>query len=116
MAVEIAHPATLSRFENFEPDSQLVFTSLALASWLYHFCQVGTSVLVTATSLLALRTGVLPIWLAWAGFVVALLALLHVLIPLLGALVGMLWIAVVSVLMLIGSVGSPPARRTRAEA
>ena len=111
VAVEIAHPATLSRFEDFEPDAQLVFMTLALASWLYHFCQVGTSVLVTATSLLALRTGVLPNWLALAGFLVALLALLHVLIPLIGALAGLLWIAVVSVLMLIGSVGSPPARR-----
>jgi hypothetical protein len=116
VAVEIAHPATLSRFENFEPDSQLVFMTLALASWLYHFCQVGTSVLVAATSLLALRTEVLPTWLAWAGFVVALLALLHILLPLLGALVGLLWIAVVSVLMLIGSVGPAPVRRTRAEA
>jgi hypothetical protein len=56
-AVEIVHPATLSRFEDFEPDPQLVFMTLALASWLYHFCQVGTSVLATATSLLALRRG-----------------------------------------------------------
>jgi hypothetical protein len=111
VGVEIVHPATLSRFEDFEPDSRLVFMRLALASWLYHFCQVGTSVLVTATSLLALRTGVLPTWLAWAGFLVALLTLLHFLIPLLGALVGLLWIAVVSVLMLIGSVGPTPVRR-----
>ncbi len=111
VAVEIVHPATLSRFEDFEPDPQLVFMTLALASWLYHFCQVGTSVLATATSLLALRTGVLPTWMAYAGFVVALLALLHFLVPLLGALAGLLWIAVVSVLMLTGSVGPSPARR-----
>ncbi|MDQ4128702.1 MAG: hypothetical protein M3151_12260 [Actinomycetota bacterium] len=111
VAVEIAHPATLNRFEDFEPDPQLVFMTLALASWLYHFCQVGTSVLAAATSLLALRTGVLPTWLAWAGFVIALLALLHFLIPLPGALAGLLWIAVVSVLMVIGSGGSSPARR-----
>lgn len=111
VAVEIVHPATLSRFEDFEPDPQLVFMTLALASWLYHFCQVGTSVLAAATSLLALRTGVLPTWFAYAGFVVALLALLHFLIPLLGALAGLLWIAVVSVLMLMGSVGTSTARR-----
>jgi hypothetical protein len=115
VAVEIVHPATLSRFEDFEPDPQLVFTTLALASWLYHFCQVGTAVLAAATSLLALRTGVLPTWVAWLGFVIAVLALLHFLIPLLGALAGLLWIAVVSVLMLIGSVGPAPVRRTRAE-
>jgi hypothetical protein len=111
VAVEIVHPATLSRFEDFEPDPQLVFMTLALATWLYHFCQVGTSVLATATSLLALRTGILPTWMAYVGFVVALLALLHFLIPLLGALAGLLWIAVVSVLMLTGSVGPSPARR-----
>ena len=111
VAVEIVHPATLSRFEDFEPDPQLVFMTLTLASWLYHFCQVGTSVLATATSLLALKTGVLPTWLAYAGFMVALLALLHFLIPLLGALAGLLWIAVVSVLMLIGSADPSPARR-----
>jgi hypothetical protein len=111
VAVEIVHPATLSRFEDFEPDPQLVFMTLALATWLYHFCQVGTSVLATATSLLALRRGILPTWMAYVGFVVALLALLHFLIPLLGALAGLLWIAVVSVLMLTGSVGPSPARR-----
>jgi hypothetical protein len=111
VAVEIVHPATLSRFEDFEPDPQLVFMTLALATWLYHFCQVGTSVLATATSLLALRRGILPTWVAYLGFVVALLALLHFLIPLLGALAGLLWIAVVSVLMLTGSVGPSPARR-----
>jgi hypothetical protein len=111
VAVEIVHPATLSRFEDFEPDPQLVFMTLALATWLYHFCQVGTSVLATATSLLALRRGILPTWVAYVGFVVALLALLHFLIPLLGALAGLLWIAVVSVLMLTGSVGPSPARR-----
>ncbi len=61
---------------------------------------------------MALRTGVLPDWLAWAGFVVALLALLHFLLPLLAALVGLLWLAVVSALMLIGNVSSStPIRR-----
>jgi hypothetical protein len=117
VAAEIMYPATVLRFENFQPDSQLVFMSLILSSWLYHFCQVGTAVLVSATSIIGLRMGVLPGWLAWAGFVVALLALLHFLLPLLGALVGLLWVAVVSVLMLTGSVGlggdisSPHIRR-----
>lgn len=105
VAVEIAHPAALSRFASFQPDAQLAFTTLALSSWLYHFCQIGTSVLVSATSMIALETGVLPRWLAWAGFVVALLALLHFLLPLLAALVGLLWVAVLSVLMLTGAIG-----------
>lgn len=112
VALEISIPATLGRFPSFDEDAQLVFFSLALASWLYHFCQIGTAVLVSATSLIALGTGVLPRWLALAGFVVALLALLHFLLPLLAALLGMLWVAVVSALMLIGAVG-PPAPATR---
>ena len=71
--------------------------------------------MVLVTSVMALETGVLPRWLALAGLVVALLTLLHFLVPLLAALVGLLWIAVVSVLMLIGGVGSTgggPRRRT----
>jgi hypothetical protein len=83
LAVEILYPATLTRFDNFQAESQHVFWSLTLSAWLYHFAQVGTAVLVSATSLLALGTGVLLRWLALAGFVVAFLALLHFLIPLL---------------------------------
>jgi hypothetical protein len=111
---EILYPAALQRFGVFEPDAAFVLVSLTLSTWLYHFCQVGASAMVLATSLAALETGVLPRWLALAGFVVALLTLLHFLVPLLTALVGLLWIAVVSVLMLTGGVGSigGPRRRT----
>ena len=108
---EILYPATVLRFGVLEPTEQFVLVSLTLSSWLYHYCQVGTSVLVLATSLSALGTGVLPRWLALAGFVVALLTLLHFLVPLLAALVGLLWIAVVSVLMLTGNVGSTDGSR-----
>ena len=113
-AAEILYPAALQRFGAFEPDAVFVLVSLTLSSWLYHFCQVGASAMVLVTSLVALETGVLPRWLALAGFVVALLTLLHFLVPLVAALVGLLWIAVVSVLMLTGGVGSAdsPRRRT----
>lgn len=113
-AAEIVYPATLLRFEGVEPNEQFVLASLTLASWLYHFCQVGASVMVLVTSLIALETGVLPRWLALAGFVVALLTLLHFLVPLLAAVVGLLWIAAVSVLMLTGGIGSSggPRRQT----
>jgi hypothetical protein len=53
--------------------------------------------------MVALRTGILPKWLAWAGLVVALLALLHFLFPLLGAVVGLLWVVVIAILMITGS-------------
>ncbi len=69
--------------------------------------------MISATSLLALTTGVLPRWLALAGLVVALLTLLHFLFPLLGALAGLAWIAAVSALMLTGGVRRSGAARTR---
>ena len=81
-AAEILLPAALQRFGVFELDAAFVLVSLTLASWLYHFCQIGASAMVLVTSLVALGTGVLPRWLALAGFVVALLTLLHVLLGL----------------------------------
>jgi hypothetical protein len=113
-AAEILYPAALQRFGVFEPDAAFVLVSLTLSSWLYHFCQVGASAMVLVTSVVALETGVLPRWLALAGFVVALLTILHFLVPLVAALVGLLWIAAVSVLMLTGGVRSAggPRRRT----
>jgi hypothetical protein len=113
-AAEVLYPAAAMRFGAFEPDAAFVYASLALSSWLYHFCQVGTSAMVAAASLISLGTGALPRWLALAGFVVALVTLLHFLVPLLAALVGLLWIAAVSALMLAGGVGrAGGVRRTR---
>jgi acyl-[acyl carrier protein]--UDP-N-acetylglucosamine O-acyltransferase len=43
----------LQRFENFVPDAQRAFESLALSSWLYHFCQAGAAVMVSAASVVA---------------------------------------------------------------
>jgi hypothetical protein len=111
-AAELIHPATLLRFENFVPDAQHAFESLAFSAWLYHFCQVGAAVMVSAASLVVLGTGVLPRWLALVGFLVALLTLLHFLFPLVGAVAGLVWVALVSALMLIGSSeGASSSRR-----
>jgi hypothetical protein len=103
-AVEIVYPATLARFENFAPDAQLGFLSLTLSGWMYRFALVGMSVLIAATSVVVLSTGVMPRWLALAGFVAAVFALLRFLIPL-GGILGLLWVLAVSVLMLAGLVG-----------
>jgi len=113
-AVEIVYPATVLRFGDFELESQFMLVSLTLSSWLYHFGQVGASALVLVTSLVALGTEVLPRWLALAGFVVALLTLLHFLLPLLGAVAGLVWLAAVSVLMLSGGVRSTGGSHARA--
>jgi hypothetical protein len=102
--VEIVHPATLARFENFQADAQLGFLSLALSGWIYRFALAGMSVFIAAASVVVLATGVMPRWLALVGFVAALLALLRFLIPL-GGIVGLVWVLLVSVLMLVGRVG-----------
>jgi hypothetical protein len=103
-AVEIVHPATLARFENFQADAQLGFLSLALSGWMYRFALAGMSVLIAAASVVVLATGVMPRWLALVGFVAALLALLRFLIPL-GGIVGLVWVLLVSALMLVGRAG-----------
>jgi hypothetical protein len=110
-AAEVLYPATLIRFEAFGPGAEPAFTSLVLATWLYHFCQAGAAVMITATSLAALGTGVLPRWFALVGFAVALLTLLHFLLPLVGALAGLLWVALVSGLMLVPSGRASSPRR-----
>lgn len=61
---------------------------------------------------MALRTGVLPRWLALAGFLFVLAALLR-LLGSLGAWLTLLWIIAVSLLMLAGYVGSTGGPRTR---
>jgi hypothetical protein len=111
-AVEIVYPATLARFENFQQDAQLGFLSLALSGWMYRFAFVGMAALIAATSVIALRTSVLPGWLAWAGFIAALVALLRFLGPL-GGWLALLWVIAVSVLMLTGGVRSTGGPRTR---
>ena len=111
-AIEIVYPAALARFENFEQDAQLGFLSLALSGWMYRFAFVGMSALIAATSLVALRTGILPRWLVWGGFVAALVGLLRFLGPL-GGWLTLLWVIAVCVLMLSGGVEPNGGPRTR---
>ncbi|MGH3145821.1 MAG: hypothetical protein ACRDTR_08470 [Rubrobacter sp.] len=117
-ATELLAPATLVRFDNYVPEAQGIFESLVLSSWLYHFCQVGAAVMVSATSLVVLTTGIMPRWLALVGLVAALLTLLHFLLPLIGAVAGLVWVALISALMLAGGPGasssaSSPRRHSR---
>ena len=81
------------------------FLSLVLSGWMYRFALVGMSVLIAATSVVVLRTGVLPRWVALGGFVAALFALMRFLI-LWGSLLGLVWVVAVSVLLLMG-LGGP---------
>ena len=65
--------------------------------------------LIAATSVVVLGTGVMPRWLALAGLVAALFALLRFLIPL-GGILGLVWVLAVSALMLAGLSGRGSGR------
>jgi hypothetical protein len=80
---------------------------------MYRFAFVGMATLIAGASFVGLRTGILPKWLVWAGWVCAAVALLRFLGPL-GGWLTLAWIAVVSVLMVAGVVGRPAARGTPA--
>jgi hypothetical protein len=112
-AVEILYPAVLQRFGEIQSDTAFVLVSLTLSSWLYHYCQIGTSAMVLSTPLVAVGTRVLPGWLALAGFLVALLTFLHFLFPLLATVVGLAWVAAVSAVMLTGTGRRSRTRRAR---
>lgn len=101
-AAEIVYPTTLARYTNFQPDPQLAFLSLQLSGWLYNFAWSGMAVLIAASSVLALRMGGLPRWLAWAGLVFAILALIKFLTPV--AVFALAWVLAISVLMIIGRI------------
>ena len=91
-----AAPALLARDDNFtlDGDTAMMFQN---AAWLIFVAAVMVaSVFVLATSMAALRTGVLPSWLGRAGLIVAVLMLfaffwIPVLIFLAWTLVASLW-------------------------
>jgi uncharacterized membrane protein required for colicin V production len=74
---------------------------------------LGMATLIAGTSFVGLRTGILPQWMVWAGWVCAVVALLRFFGPLGGWLI-LAWIAAVSVLMLAGMIGRPLLRETPA--
>ena len=84
----------------FESAGFLLFVSGALAAIL----------LVVGVSLATLRHGVLPRWLGWAGFVVAVL--LPLAIAFVGFLVFLLWVLAVSAALAFGRAGRAPAPAT----
>jgi hypothetical protein len=102
-AVSVAAFSTYDAFEAYrvDPDAVLLLSSLSFYGW--GFAVVGGGVLVGATSVVALRTGLLPRWLALAGLVLAAVLMfghlvLFVFLPL-PLLV--LWVLVVSVLLAV---------------
>lgn len=98
-AAEVVYPATLTRYAELPFDDQVAPMLLTLSTWLYHYCQVGTAVMILATSIVVWRTDILPRWTA-LGAVLGVLALLHTWIPLIAALGGLVWVGAIGLLML----------------
>jgi hypothetical protein len=95
----LAAPAALAHDGDFklDPNTAQMFLN---AGWFILIAGVMTAgIVVLSTSMAALRTGVLPSWLAWAGLVVAILMLFAFFwIPI---LIFLAWVLTVSLLMMI---------------
>ena len=110
-AAEVAYPAAAVRFGGVVLPV-IAQPLLALSAWSYHYAQIGTALLIFATSLVVWRTRVLPPWVAGAA-VLGVLPLLHLWVPLVGALSSLIWFAVVGAALLI-SPSVPAADRAPA--
>jgi hypothetical protein len=93
-----------------DPGLAVVLDELSTGTFLAAMIAIGAA--IAAAGVVIQQTRALPVWLAWIGFLLALLAL--VLIPLLSFFAGLLlafWVLVVSALMITGperaAVGSP---------
>jgi magnesium-transporting ATPase (P-type) len=115
-----AAPASLADDTDFKLDSN----TAQLFNNAGYFLLVGgvmvASILVLSTSTAALRTGILPAWLGWAGLIVAVAMIFaFFLLPI---LVFVAWVLVVSLVMLVaawrvrgGAMPPPPPTATTAE-
>jgi magnesium-transporting ATPase (P-type) len=115
-----AAPASLADDTDFKLDSN----TAQLFNNAGYFLLVGgvmvASILVLSTSTAALRTGILPAWLGWAGLIVAVAMIFAFFF--LPILVFVAWVLVVSLVMLVaawrvrgGAVPPPPPTATTAE-
>jgi len=102
-AAEVAYPAAVVRFGDVM-STEFSEPLVALATWMYHFCQIGAAAMIFATSLVIWRTGVLPKWTA-AGAVLGLPALVGTLMPTPAALASVVWMLAIGAVMVI----APPA-------
>jgi hypothetical protein len=97
-AVSIS-PAVVAGDQDFALDPNTAEALNAAGYWILSAGIMTTSVVVLGTSMAALRTGVLPMWLGWTGLVVAVLMLFAVYyVPM---LIFAVWMMVVSFLMVV---------------
>jgi hypothetical protein len=108
-ALEASIASADGYFENFDVDAGTAIFVQSLTYWLGGFELLAGGVMVGATSIIALKTGFLPRWLAIAGLVLAGIAFFGetaqtLIVPLLLVL---LWTAIVSAILFRRS--KPPA-------
>lgn len=98
LAAEVAIPSVIATFGNVVA-VEVVRPFLALSVWFYHYSQVGSAILMFATSYAIWRTGVLPKWTAALG-VLGFLALAHTWIGLPAAYGTVAWVGLMGLLLL----------------
>ncbi len=115
-AAEVAYPAALMRFPELADAGFLAPLTLTLASWLYHFCQVGAAALMIGTGILSYSATpdghrAFPKWFAFVSFAFAIFALLHTWLPysFWSALAGLGWLLIVSLLLFAAPKAAPAA-------
>ncbi len=112
MVAPIAAGAVQAQNEDRDPSPQAADALWHLGNGFLIGAEVAAIVLVTATALVVLRTGVLPRWLAWVSLVLALWLLIGP-IGWLGLLFGVpIWTLLVSILLSMRA--ADPSRGERA--
>jgi hypothetical protein len=103
LAAEVAYPVGIIRFPELAEAEFLAPLMLSLATWLYHFCQVGNAVLMIGTAVLAFSSGALPKWFAYVTIPFIVIALLHTWLPFswLTASGGIIWMALTGLVLLV---------------
>lgn len=112
LATEVAIAAVIARFGDVV-EVGVVRPFLALSVWLYHYSQIGSAVMMFATSYAIWRTEVLPKWTAAAG-VLGILALAHTWLGLPAAYGTVAWVGLMG-LVLIAFPPAVPAQKHAAK-
>lgn len=103
LAVEIVVPATMLRFPDAHLGSGLSLASLTLSSWLYHYSQIGSAVMIVGVIAGVAHTRLFPEWFVLLSWLFVALGLVHTWLPLVSATGGLVWIALAGVTLLVRS-------------
>ena len=114
LAVFQAVSFTIEFRDEFQLDPNLARLLETAGILLFTGAVMFASVLVTATSVLAIRTAVLPKWLGWLGLLVAVALLLAIFF--FPFFVLLAWVLVVSVVLIVRAPSSQPKEQGAPEA